>query len=127
MWVDLYDFAVRTGFLGIGVWGNEKSAPNWTAEELGESFLRVLGDGMGQRLQDRSGSDQSCQGNLQIGSIWVKVELEIAFSERRAQGVALNLDQFNELLIIYQVFPSIDKKVQFQWNNLDELNPVVAM
>ena len=47
MWVDLYDFAVRAEFLGIGVWGNEKSAPNWTAEELGESFLRVLGDGHG--------------------------------------------------------------------------------
>jgi hypothetical protein len=44
MWVDLYDFAVRAEFLGIGVWGNEKSAPNWTAEELGDAFLRVLGD-----------------------------------------------------------------------------------
>ena len=45
MWVDLYDFAVRAEFLGIGVWGNEKSAPNWAAEELGDAFLRVLGDG----------------------------------------------------------------------------------
>lgn len=45
MWVDLYDNAVRADFLGIGVWGNENSSPNWTAEELGESFLRVIGDG----------------------------------------------------------------------------------
>ena len=45
MWADLYDFATRAEFLGIGVWGNKKAAPNWTAEELGEAFSRVLGDG----------------------------------------------------------------------------------
>ena len=42
---DHYDFAVRAELLGIGVWGNRKSAPNWTAEELGTVFLKVLGDG----------------------------------------------------------------------------------
>jgi UDP:flavonoid glycosyltransferase YjiC (YdhE family) len=45
MWADLYENAVRAEFLGIGVWGNKKAAPNWAAEELGEAFLRVLGDG----------------------------------------------------------------------------------
>jgi UDP:flavonoid glycosyltransferase YjiC (YdhE family) len=45
MWVDLYEFATRAEFLGIGVWGNKRSAPNWTAEELTNSFLRVLDDG----------------------------------------------------------------------------------
>ncbi|KAL5353704.1 hypothetical protein ACLOAV_001744 [Pseudogymnoascus australis] len=45
MWVDLYDYATRAEFLGIGVWGNKNSAPYWTAEELGIAFQRVLGDG----------------------------------------------------------------------------------
>ena len=45
MWVDLYDYAVRAEFLGIGVWGNREAAPCWKAEELGTAFLRVLGDG----------------------------------------------------------------------------------
>jgi hypothetical protein len=45
MWVDLYDFAVRAEYLGIGVWGNKKAAPYWTAEELLASFLRVLDGG----------------------------------------------------------------------------------
>lgn len=45
MWVDLYDYATRAELLGIGVWGNKKSAPYWTAEELGIAFQKVLGDG----------------------------------------------------------------------------------
>jgi UDP:flavonoid glycosyltransferase YjiC (YdhE family) len=45
MWVDLYDYATRAELLGIGVWGNQKSAPYWTAEELSVSFQKVLGDG----------------------------------------------------------------------------------
>lgn len=45
LWVDLYDFTTRVEWLGIGVWGNPQSARNWTAEELGKAFLRVIGDG----------------------------------------------------------------------------------
>jgi UDP:flavonoid glycosyltransferase YjiC (YdhE family) len=44
MWVDLYDYATRVEWLGIGVWGNKASAPNWTAEELSDAFLKVLGN-----------------------------------------------------------------------------------
>ncbi|KAH8801461.1 glycosyltransferase family 1 protein [Xylogone sp. PMI_703] len=44
MWVDLYDFAVRAEYLGIGVWGNRGSAPLWTAGELVNAFERVLGE-----------------------------------------------------------------------------------
>lgn len=45
MWVDLYDYATRVEWLGIGVWGNRVSAPYWTAEELGAAFEKVLGGG----------------------------------------------------------------------------------
>ena len=67
MWVDLYDFATRVEYLGIGVWGNPKSAPNWTAEELGTAFLKVLGDSdastsMRKRAQELGKTYQSKPG-----------------------------------------------------------------
>lgn len=43
LWVDLYDYAVRVEYLGIGVWGNKLTAPNWTSEGLSSAFQRVLG------------------------------------------------------------------------------------
>jgi hypothetical protein len=45
MWADLYDYATRVEYLGIGVFGSPKSAPNWTTEEVGNAFLRVLDGG----------------------------------------------------------------------------------
>jgi len=45
VWVDLYDFATRAEWLGIGIWGNKKAAPSWSSEELSASILRTLGDG----------------------------------------------------------------------------------
>lgn len=43
MWVDLYDYATRVEWLGIGVWGNRISAPHWTAEEISAAFRIILG------------------------------------------------------------------------------------
>ncbi|ESZ95139.1 glycosyltransferase family 1 protein [Sclerotinia borealis F-4128] len=45
MWADLYDFAVRAEYLGVGLWGSRNAAPNWTAEELSTALLKVTGDG----------------------------------------------------------------------------------
>jgi hypothetical protein len=45
VWADVYDYANRAEWLGIGVWPNPHSAPHWTADELGSAFWRVLGDG----------------------------------------------------------------------------------
>lgn len=45
MWADLYDYATRVEYLGIGVFGSPKSAPNWTAEEVGNAFSRILDGG----------------------------------------------------------------------------------
>jgi UDP:flavonoid glycosyltransferase YjiC (YdhE family) len=45
LWGDHYDYATRVEYLGIGVFGSPKSAPNWTAEEVGNAFLRVLDGG----------------------------------------------------------------------------------
>jgi UDP:flavonoid glycosyltransferase YjiC (YdhE family) len=44
LWADLYDYAVRVEYFGIGIWGNKRTAPNWTAEELGEALLKMVGD-----------------------------------------------------------------------------------
>jgi hypothetical protein len=30
--------------LGIGIWGSRSSAPDWTAKELGNTFLTVVGN-----------------------------------------------------------------------------------
>jgi UDP:flavonoid glycosyltransferase YjiC (YdhE family) len=55
MWVDLYDYAVRAEWLGVGVYGNNGTAPEWTAEGLVSAFLRVLGDDDGaRRLRERA-------------------------------------------------------------------------
>ncbi|CZR69812.1 uncharacterized protein PAC_19712 [Phialocephala subalpina] len=45
LWVDLYDYATRVEYLGIGAFGNPASAPNWTSQELSSSFSRVLDSG----------------------------------------------------------------------------------
>ncbi|KAB8296392.1 hypothetical protein EYC80_009142 [Monilinia laxa] len=44
VWVDLYDFAIRVEYLGVGVWGSRNAAPNWTAAELSTALLKVVGD-----------------------------------------------------------------------------------
>lgn len=44
LWLDHYEFATRAGLFGIGVWGSRASAPDWTREELGGAFLKVLGN-----------------------------------------------------------------------------------
>jgi hypothetical protein len=44
VWGDTYDFATRVEWLGIGVQGNSKSAPEWTAEELVIAFKNVMGN-----------------------------------------------------------------------------------
>ncbi|OBT64999.1 hypothetical protein VE03_05701 [Pseudogymnoascus sp. 23342-1-I1] len=45
MWVDLYDFATRVEYLGIGLWPNKKSAPYWNATELGAAMVEIVEDG----------------------------------------------------------------------------------
>jgi UDP:flavonoid glycosyltransferase YjiC (YdhE family) len=42
MWCDTYDYAVRAEWLGVGVWGSRHAAPLWTADEIGQSVLRVI-------------------------------------------------------------------------------------
>lgn len=42
LWVDLYDYAIRTEWLGVGIWGSRKTAPFWTADELESAFMKIL-------------------------------------------------------------------------------------
>lgn len=62
VWVDLYDFAIRVEYLGVGVWGSRNAAPDvcvprpshpclvhsnhhqWSAAELSTVLLKVVGD-----------------------------------------------------------------------------------
>ncbi|EEH48457.1 uncharacterized protein PADG_04536 [Paracoccidioides brasiliensis Pb18] len=45
LWVDCYGYAVRAEWLEVGIWGSRKTAPSWTAKELGQAFLTAVGDG----------------------------------------------------------------------------------
>jgi hypothetical protein len=50
MWVDLYDFATKVEYLGIGLWGSKKSAPGWDATELGGAMVQLVQDSEESRL-----------------------------------------------------------------------------
>ena len=46
---------MRVEWLGIGIWGNRRTAPGWTTLELEEAFLAALGDGKeGQAMRAKA-------------------------------------------------------------------------
>ncbi|PBK62377.1 UDP-Glycosyltransferase/glycogen phosphorylase [Armillaria solidipes] len=45
MWYDCYDYAARIEWLGIGIYGNKKSAPRVEASELSRALIKVIGGG----------------------------------------------------------------------------------
>lgn len=54
MWVDLYDYAARAEWLGVGIWGNRQVAPFWTGEEIGESVLKIISNTTGTSYRERA-------------------------------------------------------------------------
>ncbi|KAI3542384.1 hypothetical protein CABS01_15216 [Colletotrichum abscissum] len=44
-WLDLYNYAARVEQVGIGIWGNRKSAPGFSLDELSEALLRLVDGG----------------------------------------------------------------------------------
>ncbi|CAG9952327.1 unnamed protein product [Clonostachys rosea f. rosea IK726] len=44
MWIDLYNFAALAENIGVGVWGCRETSPDWTADCLSSSLLRVIAD-----------------------------------------------------------------------------------
>ncbi|KAI9746285.1 MAG: hypothetical protein M1835_002450 [Candelina submexicana] len=43
MWLDLYDFAERVEYLGVGLMGNRRAAPTVDPKELSDVLLSVIG------------------------------------------------------------------------------------
>ncbi|KAH9892372.1 hypothetical protein F4778DRAFT_318361 [Xylariomycetidae sp. FL2044] len=41
-WLDLYSFAQLSEYIGVGVWGCRATSPEWTADCLHESMMRVV-------------------------------------------------------------------------------------
>jgi hypothetical protein len=41
-WADTYDFASRAEYLGIGLWGNKSTKPQWKRDELGSVLVEAL-------------------------------------------------------------------------------------
>jgi UDP:flavonoid glycosyltransferase YjiC (YdhE family) len=50
-WYDCYDYATRVEYLGIGIYGNKKVAPNVEKEEFANAVLRVIGEKKGVETQ----------------------------------------------------------------------------
>ncbi|KXH57228.1 hypothetical protein CNYM01_12579 [Colletotrichum nymphaeae SA-01] len=44
-WLDLYNYAARVEQVGIGIWGNRKSAPGFSLDELSDALLRLVDAG----------------------------------------------------------------------------------
>lgn len=65
MWMDLYNFAQLAEQVGVGVWGSRRTAPEWTAEELSASILKVVDGGpasVSMREKAKSIGDRAPQG-----------------------------------------------------------------
>ncbi|KFX94668.1 hypothetical protein O988_06165 [Pseudogymnoascus sp. VKM F-3808] len=65
MWVDLYDFATRVEYLGIGLWPTKSSAPSWNATELGAAMVRIVEDSEESRAMRRRAEElkELCRKN----------------------------------------------------------------
>jgi UDP:flavonoid glycosyltransferase YjiC (YdhE family) len=50
-WYDCYDYATRVEYLGIGIYGNKKVAPNVEKEEFSNAVLGVIGEKKGVDTQ----------------------------------------------------------------------------
>lgn len=68
-WIDTYDYAIRTEMLGIGLFGNKKTPPGWTAQELGPKLVAAtIGDSaadMKSKAQELS--QFCCKGSKGLG------------------------------------------------------------
>lgn len=42
LWADHYNYAQTAEYLGVGIWPNKKTAPDWEAAALTEAFLEAL-------------------------------------------------------------------------------------
>jgi hypothetical protein len=42
LWADHYSYAQTAEYLGVGIWPNKKTAPDWEAVGLAEAFLEAL-------------------------------------------------------------------------------------
>lgn len=45
MWLDCYGYGALAEDIGVGIWGNKKAAPFWTADELSKAMLKILDGG----------------------------------------------------------------------------------
>ncbi|KAI0799053.1 hypothetical protein GGR55DRAFT_684348 [Xylaria sp. FL0064] len=55
MWLDCYNYAQLAEDIGVGVYANRVSAPNWTVEGLRDSFLKVLeGEEEGRHIREKA-------------------------------------------------------------------------
>ena len=54
LWWDTYEYATQAEWLGGGVWGNRKHAPNVNADEVFGAVLKVLDSENGRSIRNRA-------------------------------------------------------------------------
>ncbi|APA09177.1 hypothetical protein SS1G_03085 [Sclerotinia sclerotiorum 1980 UF-70] len=71
-WFDTYDYAEKTEFFGIGVWGSKNYAPDVDGEECGKALIRVTEDKsiqekakeMGELVREKYGGRKDAAGKI---------------------------------------------------------------
>lgn len=71
-------------YLGIGIYGNKRTAPNWTAEELGPALLKMVG-GSEEAVEMRRKAKELAAISKRDGEGRVRAAREVAKLARRAQ------------------------------------------
>jgi hypothetical protein len=92
LWLDLYDFAMKIEWLGIGIWASRQTAPSWTSKEVGAAFLRAFGDGeeaisMRKRASELSALTEKTPGRIVAARKIVEV-LNSVGGQPKTQSVA---------------------------------------
>ena len=83
LWYDCYDFATRVEYLGIGVRGNHRNAPDVGAAEFGLALEMVVGENsrkglsireraraLGEVCRRAEGRAVACERIVQLANRW---------------------------------------------------------
>lgn len=77
-WLDTYEFARRAEWLGVGVMGNEKAAPDFERIELAQAMEKVVGEEVGanfskrvEEIREGLGGDAALEQGRKRAAEWV--------------------------------------------------------
>ncbi|KAI9374039.1 hypothetical protein BJX61DRAFT_532705 [Aspergillus egyptiacus] len=54
-WFDTFDYAARIEYLGVGVWGNKETAPEFKGPDVGEALMQDKAKSIASKIADSEG------------------------------------------------------------------------